>query len=60
MANAYKCDVCGHLYVRSYVPDITIKHYRHGYGEDRYDLCPKCQEELETWLKQKKDLDDDE
>ena len=60
MANAYKCDVCGNLFTRECVPDITIQHYRKYYGEDRYDLCPKCQEKLETLLKQGKGLDDDE
>ena len=60
MANAYKCDVCSSLYVRNYVPDITIQHYHHGYGEDRYDLCPECQEKLENWLKQGKDLEDED
>ena len=60
MANAYKCDVCGTLYIRNYVPDITVQHYHHGYGEDRYDLCPKCQEKLERWLKQGKDLDNED
>ena len=60
MANAYKCDVCGRLYIRGYVPDITIQHYHHGYGEDRYDLCFICQEKLENWLKQGGDLTNDE
>jgi hypothetical protein len=55
MANAYKCDVCGKLYTRACVPDITINHYHHGYGSDRYDLCPDCQKELETWLNQGKE-----
>ena len=55
MANAYKCDVCGGLYTRECVPDITVQKYTHYYGESRYDLCPKCQKELEDWLNQRKD-----
>ena len=55
MSNAYKCDVCGSLYTRDCVPDITIRRYIHSYGEHRYDLCPKCQKELEDWLNQRKD-----
>lgn len=58
MANAYKCDVCGNLYTRECIPDIVIHHYRdyhNGYGPDRYDLCPDCQKELETWLNQGKE-----
>lgn len=55
MSNAYKCDVCGGLYTRECVPDITVQKYNHGYGESRYDLCPKCQKELEDWLNQRKD-----
>ena len=55
MANAYKCDVCGKLFTRDCVPDITIHRYYHGYGAERYDLCPDCQKELETWLNQGKE-----
>ena len=55
MSNAYKCDVCGGLYTRECVPDITVQKYTHYYGESRYDLCPKCQKELEDWLNQRKD-----
>ena len=53
MANAYKCDVCGDLFTRECVPDVRVVIYRHGYGEFRQDLCPKCQKELEDWLNQK-------
>ena len=55
MANADKCDVCGKLFTRDCVPDITIHRYYHGYGAERYDLCPDCQKELETWLNQGKE-----
>jgi hypothetical protein len=53
MASAYECDVCGNLFKRESVPDIAVIVYHHGYGETRKDLCPKCQAELETWLKGK-------
>lgn len=48
--NAKKCDRCGVLFERPYVPDITIHSYRHPYGEDRLDLCDSCQHQLEEWL----------
>ena len=48
---ALKCDRCGKLFEREYVPDITVHKYTHCYGEDRFDLCPDCQKELERWLK---------
>ena len=51
--NAKKCDRCGTLFLGEVVPDITIHKYTHGYGEYRYDLCPKCQELLEIWLKER-------
>ena len=51
---ANKCDRCNKLFERACVPDITIRHYYHGYGEDRLDLCQECQQELEKWLKEKK------
>lgn len=54
MANAYECDVCGDLFRRECVPDIAVVVYYHGYGEMRKDLCPKCQKELESWLKERK------
>ena len=58
MALAHECDVCGTLFKRESVPDIGVIVYHHGYGETRKDLCPKCQKELENWLKGK-DLKDD-
>ena len=59
MANAYQCDVCGKLFTRDCVPDITINQYHHGYGDMRYDLCPDCQKELEDWLSQRKGKNND-
>lgn len=49
--SAYKCNRCGALYESATVPDITIKEYYHGYGEERKNLCPLCQAELIKWLK---------
>lgn len=54
MANAYECDVCGDLFKRKCTPDVAVVVYHHGYSEERKDLCPKCQKELETWLKGRK------
>lgn len=53
MANAYECDVCGDLFKRKSIPDVVVVVYHHNYGETRKDLCPKCQKELEDWLKGK-------
>lgn len=50
MANAKRCDRCGKLFERAYVPDITIRRYHHGYGETRYDLCDECQKKLEKFM----------
>ena len=55
MAMAYKCDRCKSLFDRRFVPDITVHGYIHGQGVERYDLCPKCQEYLENWLKEFKE-----
>lgn len=55
MATAYKCDRCKSLFDRKFVPDITVHGYIHGQGVERYDLCPKCQEYLENWLKEFKE-----
>ena len=54
MAKAYECDVCGDFFKRNDTPDIAIVVYHYGHGDMRQDLCPKCQEELENWLKEKK------
>lgn len=51
--NAKKCDRCGKLYERAYVPDITVIKYIHGHGDERYDLCDDCQQRLEKWLNDK-------
>ena len=60
MATAWKCDVCGALFEREIVPDVRVVVYIHGYGDDvRKDLCPKCQQELEDWLSQRKDKKDE-
>lgn len=48
-----KCDVCGEAY-EIYTPDIRINVYRHPYGDEWLDLCPKCQKKLEEWIHRKK------
>ena len=51
MSAAFKCDRCSVLFeMRRAVPDVTIIRYTHGYGDDRFELCDQCQEELENWL----------
>ena len=55
MAAAWKCDVCGDLFERELVPDVRVVVYKHGYGDFRKDLCPKCQAELEDWLNKRKE-----
>jgi len=51
---AKECDRCNTLYKPECNPDIRINIYRHPYGDSWIDLCPKCQKELEEWLKKKK------
>lgn len=51
MSRACKCDRCGNLYeARMYVPDVSITRYNHPYGEEKLELCDKCQNALELWL----------
>ena len=47
---AKKCDVCETLYEQRCMPDIQIAVYIHPQGEERVDLCPKCQEKLEKLI----------
>lgn len=52
MSSAYKCDRCGILFSnREYAVDcVLVKSLlpRDDYHE--YDLCPRCQAELERWF----------
>lgn len=56
MSEAFKCDRCGKLYEASIKPDIRVERYNNPFGITVYDLCPECIEELEKWLKEKKDV----
>ena len=47
---ANKCDRCGTLYEQECTPDVRINIYIHPYGDQRVDLCPKCQEMLENFI----------
>ena len=60
MGCACKCDACGTLYEpwQMAVPDVTIRIYRHPYGEDRVDLCRSCQKKLEDFIHYIKEDDD--
>lgn len=51
---ALKCDVCGKLFERSYVPNVAIFTYYHGFGDTRLDLCDDCQNKLLEWIGYKK------
>lgn len=51
MARIYKCDRCGHAYERPITPDLSVIRYQHNYGDMKYDLCDKCLEDLEKFLK---------
>ena len=47
---AFKCDRCGRLYeditlTKKVIIDVDKLHME--------DLCPKCQEDFELWLKRK-------
>lgn len=48
MAQARVCDKCSQ--VLRYAPDTQIKIYVHPYGDQHYELCSKCTEELKHWL----------
>lgn len=53
---AYKCDRCGTLYeynCENYLGKHYISKECHPYDDMKIDLCPKCQEKLEQWLKSK-------
>ena len=51
MGHARVCDKC--KYILEYTPDTQIKIYVHPFGYTHYELCPKCTEELKTWLNSK-------
>ena len=56
---ALKCDRCGKVYERGYVPNITVNKYIYPYGEKiTYDLCDDCMKKLENWLKKMEDSHD--
>lgn len=58
MSQAYKCDRCEALYERNYEL-YRFKHYicldNHPLTDTVVDLCPRCQEELEKWLEERKE-----
>lgn len=49
---ACKCDACGKLYEEPKSrPDVQVTRYIHPYGDQRFDLCPECQNKLEVLLR---------
>ena len=52
MSSAYKCDRCGKLFpVREFSLNCILTRFdivRNDYRQ--YDLCPRCQIELERWF----------
>ena len=50
MSSAKKCDICGILYERDYVPDLQVHKYCHGYGYSILDICDHCQKQLEEFV----------
>ena len=53
MSLARKCDKCGAFYDNKDVkPDLMLRKYKHGYGEEVIDLCPDCQRILEEWVEE--------
>lgn len=49
---AYKCDRCRELYDGP-VKSSSVYACKYDYGTDRfvpYDICPKCQDELELFM----------
>lgn len=49
MAKATICDICGHIL--EYACDCKITIYTHPYGDMTYELCDKCKDELQKWMK---------
>lgn len=43
---AFKCDACGGFFERPYRPNLMVS-LQMGEDTDTYDICPKCQEQLE-------------
>lgn len=54
MAKAYKCDRCGAYYDKS-AKSIRYAKSNYAFTIGEYDLCEKCAEEFETWLKEHQD-----
>lgn len=65
MSIAYQCDRCGKLVaipdIKFHIP-IVIANKRDVFGSEnreilkiqKLDLCPECNEELKTWIDEKK------
>lgn len=53
------CDRCGaevNPFGESYITTSEWVGMSTGWNKDKYDLCPKCFEELKEWLNKKKDI----
>lgn len=54
MAKAYKCDRCGNFFEKDkFVSPIMVckeYHILSYLEQERYDLCPECQKELEAFV----------
>ncbi len=51
---AYKCDRCERLYSDKPVgATLTVRKNGVREGDSYLDLCPRCQSELENWIKRK-------
>ena len=45
-------DRCGKLYeIPKAVSNLRLIQYYHPFGDERIELCDKCQKELEIWFK---------
>ena len=54
MATATVCDKCGK--VLKYAPDTKITIYVHPWGDQCYELCSECTQELKKWLNANKEV----
>lgn len=51
MSDVKKCDRCGEIYEQLSGYKIRMQKLTSNYWGDPRDLCPKCKEELDCWMR---------